>query len=70
MGFTDEKVSVFIARNLTEGIQHFDEDEFLTLKIMSLDEALQLVFQNKITSAPTVAGLFYLMNNKEKERLV
>lgn len=70
MGFTDEKLSVFIARNLSEGTQHFDGDEFLTVKIMTLDEALNLVLQNKITSAPTVAGLFYLQNNKEKERLV
>lgn len=70
MGFTDEKLSIFIARNLTEGTQHFDGDEYLEIKIMTLDEALDLVFKNKITSAPTVAGLFYLQNNREKERLL
>lgn len=70
MGFTDEKLSIFIARNLIEGVQHFDGDEYIEIKIMTLDEALNLVFQNKITSAPTVAGLFYLQNNREKERLI
>jgi ADP-ribose pyrophosphatase len=70
IGFTDEKLTVFIARNLTEGIQHFDGDEYIELKIMTLEEALSLVFSNKITSAPTVAALFYLQNNKEKERLI
>lgn len=69
VGFTDEKVSVFIARDLSEGVQKFDGDEFLEVVTMTLDEALQLAFRGEITSAPTVAGLFYLQNNRTRERL-
>lgn len=68
-GFTDEKVSVFVARDLEEGVQNFDGDEFLEVVTMPLDEALRMVFDGEITSAPTVAGLFYLQNNRKREKL-
>lgn len=60
-GFCNEKLHIFIARELTEGKQRLEEGELgLTLKYIPAKEALHMVRTNEIVDAKTIAGLFFL----------
>lgn len=57
IGFCTEKLFIYIAKNLKEGKQHFDEDEFIELEKYSLEEAIQMIFSGKITDSKTMVGI-------------
>ncbi len=60
-GFCNEKLHIFIARELMEGKQRLEEGELgLTLKYIPAKEALHMVSSNEIVDAKTIAGLFFL----------
>jgi ADP-ribose pyrophosphatase len=58
-GFTDEKIHLFAALNLTEGETSYDEDEFIERKAMPVSEALRMVKDGEITDAKTMCTLLY-----------
>lgn len=55
-GFCDEKVHMYLARNIKHSQQHLDEDEFLNVEIMSFDTLLEQVMDGTIEDAKTVAA--------------
>lgn len=55
--FTDEKVEIFVARNLIPSKQKFDEEESIELEVYTIEELKTLIFEGKITDSKTVAGL-------------
>ena len=60
-----DKVADYLAKDFTIGRQNFDPDEFITLEEHTLDQAIDLIYQNKITDAKTIAALFaYKANYK------
>lgn len=60
IGFCDEVIHLYLAEDLVETQQNFDEDEFITLEKYSLDEALNLITTGKIIDSKTIlAILFY-----------
>lgn len=59
IGYSSEKIEIFLARGLTKGKQKLDEGEFLEVFEMSLDEAEQAVFDGRITDAKTIVCLFW-----------
>ncbi|WP_018605909.1 NUDIX domain-containing protein [Uliginosibacterium gangwonense] len=59
IGYSSEKIDIFLARNLTPGEQKLDEGEFLEVFEMSLDEAEQAVLDGRITDAKTIVCLFW-----------
>ncbi len=70
-GFADEIVHVFLAKGLTkkENSAALDEDEFVILEELTLEEALHYVREQKIYDAKTVYAVQYLqlqeaLNNK------
>lgn len=54
-GFCDERLHMYLARNLTYDGQHLDEDEFLNVEMMPFDELVRQVMDGTITDAKTVA---------------
>lgn len=56
-GFLTECVSIYLATGLSQGCDHPDEDEYLNLVRMPLEEAIALVRAGEIDDAKTVAGL-------------
>jgi len=58
-GFTDEKIHLFLATDLTTGSQSLDDDEFLEPVPMSLSVALELIRDGQITDAKTICILLY-----------
>lgn len=57
VAFCNEKIQVFVAKNLIPSKQHLDDDEFIDLKAYSLDELKEKIFSGEIEDAKTVASL-------------
>ena len=60
IGFTNEIMGVFLAENLEKTEHNRDNDEFLELVPTTLTEALNLVWENKITDVKSIIGLLWL----------
>jgi len=60
IGFTNEIMGVFLAENLEKTEHNRDKDEFLELVPTTLTEALNLVWENKITDVKSIIGLLWL----------
>ena len=58
-GFTDERIHLFMATDLTTGAQSLDHDEFLEPVRMLLSEALEGVRDGLITDGKTICTLLY-----------
>lgn len=54
VAFCNEKIEVYVAKNLIPSKQHLDEDEFIDLKAYSLDELKEKIFTGEIEDAKTV----------------
>ncbi len=56
-GFCDERIHLFLARQLSPAPQELDADEVLSVRSMPLAEALSMVQSGAIDDAKTIAGL-------------
>jgi ADP-ribose pyrophosphatase len=56
-GFSDEMLHLFLARNLKEGVADPEEDEFLDIMHLPLQEALTMVARGEIQDSKTIVGL-------------
>jgi ADP-ribose pyrophosphatase len=58
-GFTDERIHLFMATELTHGQAAREDDEFADVIVMRLSEALELIQRGKIPDGKTALGLLY-----------
>jgi ADP-ribose pyrophosphatase len=58
-GFTDEKIHLFIAWDLTRGAAATEADEFISVEVMSLTKALAMIKDGVIRDAKTALGILY-----------
>jgi ADP-ribose pyrophosphatase len=56
-GFCDERIHLFLARQLVEGVQALEDDEVLTVERVPLAEALAMIDRGAIADAKSIAGL-------------
>jgi ADP-ribose pyrophosphatase len=56
-GFTDERIHIFMAEELTDGAASPEPDEFMELHPMPLSRAVAMVHAGEILDAKTVIGL-------------
>tara|TARA_B100000287_G_scaffold272334_2_gene256462 strand:+ start:234 stop:779 length:546 start_codon:yes stop_codon:yes gene_type:complete len=59
IGFTDEKMWLYLAENLVKTKQSLDTDEFLVLFPTKLNEAVDMVWSGKITDVKTIIGILW-----------
>lgn len=65
VAFTNEKVEIFVAKDLVPSKQKFDEEECIELEEYTIDELKEKIFKGEITDSKTVAGLLaYAMKCK------
>lgn len=57
VAFCNERIEVYVAKNLIPSEQHLDEDEFIDLKAYTLDELKEKIFSGEIEDGKTVASL-------------
>lgn len=67
VAFCNEKIDIYVARDLVKGEQHLDEDEFINVEVYSVDELCDMIFSGEIEDSKTVAAI---MSYKEKIKKV
>lgn len=58
-GFTNDKLSFFLAKNLEESKLELDEDEFLEKKSYKIEDVYNMVINGEITDAKTIIAVMY-----------
>lgn len=56
-GYCGEIIHMYLAENLHFSEQHLDEDEFLEVRRIPLEEAFQMVMRNEIRDSKTQVGI-------------
>ena len=59
VGFTDEKMWLYLAEDLIKTKQSLDADEFLALSPTKLEEAVDMVWSGEITDVKTIIGILW-----------
>lgn len=57
-GFADEIIHMYLAENLSEGNLNPDEDEFLEMSEITLEEAYRLIDEGRISDAKTIMAVY------------
>lgn len=62
--FSNETISIYVAKNLKKSSQHLDEEEFLKVEAWTLEDLLQEIQQGRLTDSKTVCGIltYYLQS--------
>jgi ADP-ribose pyrophosphatase len=66
IGMCTEKVYLYIAENLTEGVLNPDEDEFIEIEKYPLEKCLKMIFDREIEDVKTMAGILAYAQMKDK----
>ena len=56
-GYTNEKIYIYRALGVKEGRQHLDEDEFLSVVYLPVEEVIEKIKCGEIKDAKTIAAL-------------
>ena len=57
VAFCNEKIDIYLAKDLKPGKQHLDEDEYLNVEAYDLEELKQMIFDCKIQDSKTICGI-------------
>lgn len=57
VAFCNEKIDIYVARNLKPGKQHLDEDEYVQYLAYTVEELLQKIYACEIQDSKTVAAI-------------
>jgi len=68
VAYLTEVIHMFAARGLIKTQQHLDEDEFLEIECYSLDALVDMIMENKITDAKTIAAVLKTKLLLEREK--
>ena len=60
IGFSNEKMWLYLAEDLILSKQNLDQDEFLELYPIPVKKAIDLIYEGKITDVKTVIGILWL----------
>jgi ADP-ribose pyrophosphatase len=58
-GFANERVYLYFTDDVVQGDVHLDDDEFVEVSLITLEEALELMAQERICDAKTVMAVWY-----------
>lgn len=57
VAFCNERIEVYVAKNLIPSKQHLDEDEFIDLQAYTVEELKEKIFSGEIEDAKTVSSI-------------
>ena len=63
-GFTNEKIHIYMARDLVIGENDLDKDEFLQVEKIPLQKAYDAIFAGKIVDGKSIIGIQYLQHQE------
>lgn len=69
VGFCEEVIDIYLAKDLVKTQQHLDEDEFMNIEEYSLDELVDMVFDGRIRDGKTISAIMIcrVMENEKRE---
>ncbi len=62
VAFCNEKIDIYVARNLKTSKQHLDEDEYIDVRAMAMDELERMIYAGEIMDSKTVAAILAYKN--------
>ena len=62
VAFCNEFIDVYLATELTEGVQHLDEEEFIDVEAWKLSDLYEKIYAGEIQDAKTVAAILAYAN--------
>ena len=62
VAFGDEEIDIFVARNLSKGEQHLDEDERIDIEEWEMDDLVELIYKGELKDSKTVAAILAYKN--------
>ena len=57
VAFCNEKIDIYMAKNLIRTEHHLDEDEFIHVEAYSIEELTQMIMEGKIEDSKTIAAI-------------
>ncbi len=63
VAFCNEKIDIYVAKNLVKSHQHLDEDEFINVEAYSVEELSRMILEGKIEDSKTISAI---MSYKDK----
>lgn len=57
VAFCNEKIDIYVARDLQPGKQHLDEDEFINVEAYTVEELKEMIYAGKIQDSKTICGV-------------
>lgn len=55
--FCNEKIDIYVARNLIPSRQHLDEDEFIEVEAYTVQELLDKIYAGELQDSKTISGI-------------
>ena len=62
VAFCNEKIDIYVARDLKSSKQNLDDDEFIEVEAHDIEELCQMIYDQKIQDSKTVAALMAYKN--------
>ena len=66
-GYSDERISLFLATNMKAAQQNLDEDEMLNVHPVNFEEALSMIQRGEIRDGKTISGLYLAHSRLQNE---
>lgn len=66
VAFCDERIDVYVARNLVRSRKHLDEDEFINVCPCTTEELSRMIYEGKIQDSKTIAAVMAYIHKYEK----
>lgn len=57
VAFCNEKIDIYVARDLIPGTQRPDEDEFINVEAYTVEELVDMIYAGKLQDSKTVAAI-------------
>lgn len=67
-GFTNDKLSLFLAKDLKKSKLEADDDEFLEVASYKVKDLYRMIENGEITDAKTIIGIMYAMKLMNEEK--
>lgn len=60
IGYSDEHIDLYLAKNLKKGRAHLDSEEFIEVVKMPIQKLVNMIRDGQITDVKTIVGIFWL----------
>ncbi|MCH5281629.1 MAG: NUDIX hydrolase [Lachnospiraceae bacterium] len=66
VAFCDERIDVFVAKNLQKSSQNLDEDEFINVYPYTTKQLSDMIYRGEIQDSKTISSIMAYINKYEK----